>query len=665
MIRSVLVLNKSESLKILCKDLKENLCSTNQNLMGLSVDVYLTRDGIPVVIHDSFISELYNNKNKVYDLSINEITGWKYNKDLSNDLLEKKIFKLEEILILLEEIKFIGLLNIELKAEKSFILELHNAVNSIINHFNNEYIIKISSTNLAHIEYCNNYLKNSMTFISDGNRNEIEKALKLDNIDSLHIPVKTFLRLDYNSRKYMNKKIFVTGDYSLDVFKEAVKKMPFGIFVSDIKLIKELNEIINSGKLFNLIEYNNEIRTEICDGENHYVKFLDKQFPSWKTYNFQTIKDNIFYYRNTTLVFSIRFNVSNGTYKHIDIYNRKAAKPHHRVFLSKDEVVQMRYYECGTWRRNYDVIVGKNFRPIYTIEYFDNRERFIDWNFSDGRLFYKKNEFLDFIEEGHSKVIPKKIKIQVNDQIISLLENKNIFLQRDLKFNNVPPTLEFESDLRIEAYTQQVELGGRLLSMGSSSYIKNSALPINTKIGRYCSIARNVRAITGGRHPQNRFTTSPISLSNPTEKGIIPPRINSKLAKKFKEVPWREKRPPIIIGNDVWIGQDVLLKPGIVIGDGSIIAQRSIVTKDVPPYSIVAGAPAIVRKKRFSEEVIKKLKKLQWWNYPYWEFEDICADDEINIFIEKLDKMIKNQEIHEYHPDFLTADELLKIGNEK
>ena len=97
-------------------------------------------------------------------------------------------------------------------------------------------------------------------------------------------------------------------------------------------------------------------------------------------------------------------------------------------------------------------------------------------------------------------------------------------------------------------------------------------------------------------HPQERFTTSPISLANPTEKGIFPTVLNPELHNDFQQVAWREERLPIIIGNDVWIGQDVLLKPGIHIGDGAIIAQRAVVTKDVPPYAIVAGVPATVRK---------------------------------------------------------------------
>ncbi|HBI69436.1 MAG TPA: hypothetical protein DDZ22_10565 [Massilia sp.] len=69
------------------------------------------------------------------------------------------------------------------------------------------------------------------------------------------------------------------------------------------------------------------------------------------------------------------------------------------------------------------------------------------------------------------------------------------------------------------------------------------------------------------------------------------------------------------IGNDVWIGQGVFVKSGVKIGDGAIVAAHSVVAADVPPYAIVAGVPARVKKYRFSDHVIERLRSLQWWNY--------------------------------------------------
>ena len=75
-----------------------------------------------------------------------------------------------------------------------------------------------------------------------------------------------------------------------------------------------------------------------------------------------------------------------------------------------------------------------------------------------------------------------------------------------------------------------------------------------------------------------------------------------------------------IIGNDVWIGTNVTIMPGVHIGDGAIIATNSTVTKDVAPYAIVGGNPAVEIRKRFFDPKIKELLEMQWWN---WDIEKI------------------------------------------
>jgi virginiamycin A acetyltransferase len=75
-----------------------------------------------------------------------------------------------------------------------------------------------------------------------------------------------------------------------------------------------------------------------------------------------------------------------------------------------------------------------------------------------------------------------------------------------------------------------------------------------------------------------------------------------------------------VIGNDVWIGQNATIMPGVKVGDGAIIAANSTVTKDIEPYTINGGNPAKFIKKRFSEEEVEFLLKLQWWN---WDEEKI------------------------------------------
>ena len=72
----------------------------------------------------------------------------------------------------------------------------------------------------------------------------------------------------------------------------------------------------------------------------------------------------------------------------------------------------------------------------------------------------------------------------------------------------------------------------------------------------------------------------------------------------------------IVIDNDVWIGYEAVIMAGVHIGNGAIIAARAVVTKDVPSYTIVGGVPARPIRKRFVEEVIRKLETLKWWDWP-------------------------------------------------
>ena len=69
------------------------------------------------------------------------------------------------------------------------------------------------------------------------------------------------------------------------------------------------------------------------------------------------------------------------------------------------------------------------------------------------------------------------------------------------------------------------------------------------------------------------------------------------------------------IGHDVWIGRSAIVLAGVTVGDGSVIGAGSVVTKDVPPYAIVAGNPARLIRYRFDENVIQKLKEINWWNF--------------------------------------------------
>jgi len=137
----------------------------------------------------------------------------------------------------------------------------------------------------------------------------------------------------------------------------------------------------------------------------------------------------------------------------------------------------------------------------------------------------------------------------------------------------------------------------------SYSYIGSGSVIVSSKIGKFCSISNNVH-IGLGLHEVNIISTSPIFFSCKNS-------LNYKWVKEKKNVEYKE----VIIGNDVWIGYNVIILGGKRVGNGSVIAAGSIVTKDIPPYAIVAGVPAKIIRYRFTKEIIEKLLILEWWNF--------------------------------------------------
>mgnify|MGYP004552200659 CR=1 FL=1 len=140
---------------------------------------------------------------------------------------------------------------------------------------------------------------------------------------------------------------------------------------------------------------------------------------------------------------------------------------------------------------------------------------------------------------------------------------------------------------------------------------KNNVLyhyPVNgdkLKIGKFCSIACGAKFLfASANHALSSLSTYPFPIFF-EEWGLDPQNIRSA---------WDHKGD-IVVGNDVWIGYEAIILAGVTIGDGAIIAARAVVTKDVPPYTIVGGVPARPIRRRFDEKTVEKLLELRWWDW--------------------------------------------------
>ncbi|WP_201576170.1 CatB-related O-acetyltransferase [Psychrobacter sp. H8-1] len=192
----------------------------------------------------------------------------------------------------------------------------------------------------------------------------------------------------------------------------------------------------------------------------------------------------------------------------------------------------------------------------------------------------------------------------------------------------------------VEPYSG-IWIGPRLSSIGSFSYTKSYFPPQEVKIGRYCAIAENVK-LMGSNHPMDRLSVCGFCYSKAAPYGFFEKDLGIDFPKKSPNLP--SNSAFTTIENDVWIGEGVLIKKGVTIGTGSIIASRSVVTKDVPPYSIVAGSPATLKKYRFSESLIEQLLSSEWWNYKYTDFKELNIL-EPNIFVSQLNNLKLKRDI--------------------
>lgn len=148
---------------------------------------------------------------------------------------------------------------------------------------------------------------------------------------------------------------------------------------------------------------------------------------------------------------------------------------------------------------------------------------------------------------------------------------------------------------------------------------KNNLLyhyPINgdrLQIGRFCSIACGAKFIfTSANHTLSSLSTYPFPLFF-EEWDTSVSQVTSA---------W-DKKGDIVIGHDVWIGYEAVILSGVTIGNGAIIGTRAVVTRDVPPYTIVGGVPAKPIRARFDQRTVDILEAVRWWDLPFRQIKQL------------------------------------------
>lgn len=210
------------------------------------------------------------------------------------------------------------------------------------------------------------------------------------------------------------------------------------------------------------------------------------------------------------------------------------------------------------------------------------------------------------------------MRIAINRALLDLFAARRIFHQpRGGERWRVGEHLLVSPECRLEPYSM-LHFGYILPErLGAFSYSNSQFPATNMTVGRYSSIGQRLELIWPP-HPHEWAATSPFTYEAAPLQGMRAYVVDRSLPLPFPQHPFAAGRADLVkleIGADVWIGNDVSIKNGLKVGDGAVIGAGAVVTRDVPPYAVVAGSPARVIRMRFPEDLVQRFLALRWWRF--------------------------------------------------